>query len=82
MKKDSLYEIYSILKYDTQLITDSLYKLMSLNNNSERLFIDFCKGNVVFDYTFDLFLNISNLLGDFSSVYNQDELKKNNKGLV
>ena len=58
MKKDTLYEIYSILKNDTTKITDSIYKLMLLNSGSEEIFFKFCKNNSVNNDTFDYFLNI------------------------
>jgi len=76
MKKDTLYEIYSILNNDTQHITDSLYKLMILGNDSEKIFLDFCKKGIVNEYTFDILLNISECLGEFENKYEQNDLKE------
>ena len=67
MKKDTLYEIYSLLKDDTTKITDSLYKLMLLNNSSEEAFLKFCKNNIIDEENFDYFINISECLNEIES---------------
>ena len=74
MKKDTLYEIYSILKNDTTKITDSIYKLMLLNSGSEEIFFKFCKNNSVNNDTFDYFLNISECLDDIGDKEIKDDL--------
>lgn len=65
MKKDTLYELYSML--DTKKVTDSLFKLMLLNGSSEDIFYRFCRNNVVNNNTFDHFLNIAECLDDIGN---------------
>ena len=74
MKKDTLYEIYSILKYDTKKITDSLYKLMVLNSIGEEIFLKFCKNNSINGENFDFFIDISDCLSEITTKEIQDEL--------
>lgn len=64
MKKETLYELYSILKGHTTKVTDSLYKLMLLNGPSEEAFLKFCKNNIIDEENFDYFINISECLGE------------------
>lgn len=74
MKKDTLYEIYSLLKDDTTKITDSLFKLMLLNSGSEETFLKFCRNNCVDSDTFDYFINISECLDDIGDKEIRDDL--------
>ena len=74
MKKETLYEIYSLLKEDTTKITDSLYKLMLLNSGSEEIFLKLCKNNVVNNETFDYFIDISECLDDIGDKIIKDDL--------
>lgn len=74
MKKDTLYEIYSLLKDDTTKITDSLYKLMLLNSYSEEIFLKFCKNKSINKDTFDYFINISECLDEIEDKIIKDDL--------
>lgn len=74
MKKDTLYEIYDLLKDDTTKITDSLFKLMLLNSGSEETFLKFCKNKSINEDTFDYFINISECLEDINDKKIKDDL--------
>ena len=71
MKKESLMNIYEIL--DTDLVTNSLYKLISLCNESENFFLEFCKRNLVTKENLSIFIDISNCLSELD-MYNKNTL--------
>ena len=62
MKKETLLNIYKLL--DTDLTTNSLYKLMSLCDESEEFFLEFCKNDLVTKQNFDIFIDISKCLSE------------------
>lgn len=70
MKKDTLFELYDNIHDSDKEITDSLFKLSELNNESENIFLEFAKLNLVDKNNIDFYIDISECVG---SIYDLEE---------